>query len=256
MIVISLSLRGRIVKVDRDLLISVHGTYFYGLLASGAWQPNGNGDYEIDLSHLGFDRILECLSTGVLDCTGLSRREIKCVYKNLHYFLIPFRRVWNYSEATLIHNAKLYVHLELDDGRLCGSIFSFDHHEICVYNMDHNMIELRMEEYTARINGMIQLDEHGVLSCSDGTPPLRIWNLATSRCDIVFGHTSDMNCVIQLMDSRLCSGSSDMTIKVWNRNTQACELCIHTVDAVVCIVELTNGSLCGGEYFGNICIWN
>jgi BTB/POZ domain len=67
-----LSLRGKIFTVTKDSLIKVIGTYFYGMLSSGVWQPNSDGVYVIDRPSEGFDRILDCLSTGKLDCKGLT----------------------------------------------------------------------------------------------------------------------------------------------------------------------------------------
>jgi BTB/POZ domain len=69
---IILSLRGKIFTVAKDSLIKVKGTYFHGMLSSGVWLPNSDGVYVIDRPSEGFDRILECLSTGKLDCHGLT----------------------------------------------------------------------------------------------------------------------------------------------------------------------------------------
>jgi hypothetical protein len=44
---IVLSLRGKIFTVAKDSLIKATGTYFYGMLSSGAWQPNSDGVYVI-----------------------------------------------------------------------------------------------------------------------------------------------------------------------------------------------------------------
>jgi BTB/POZ domain len=74
---IILSLRGKIFTVAKDSLIKVIGTYFYGMLSSGVWQPNSDGVYTIDRPSEGFDRILECLSTGKLNCEGLTNYEIE-----------------------------------------------------------------------------------------------------------------------------------------------------------------------------------
>jgi BTB/POZ domain len=63
---IVLELRGKIFTADRDVLMNASGTYFSGMLSSGVWQPNSDGVYVIDRPSEGFDRILECLSTGKL----------------------------------------------------------------------------------------------------------------------------------------------------------------------------------------------
>jgi BTB/POZ domain len=82
---IVLSLRGKIFTVTKDSLIKVTGTYFYGMLSSGVWQPNCDGVYTIDRPSEGFDRILDCMETGRLECKGLTDYEIDCVYGNLDY---------------------------------------------------------------------------------------------------------------------------------------------------------------------------
>jgi BTB/POZ domain len=104
-----LSLRGKIFTVTKDSLIKVIGTYFYGMLSSGVWQPNSDGVYVIDRPSERFDRILDCLSTGKLDCEGLTDYEIDCVYDNLDYFLIPFTRLWDYSKVSKIEGLDLAV---------------------------------------------------------------------------------------------------------------------------------------------------
>jgi WD40 repeat protein len=38
------------------------------------------------------------------------------------------------------------------------------------------------------------------------------------------GHTDWVNCVMQLADGRVCSGSYDKTIKIWDVGTGACAM--------------------------------
>jgi hypothetical protein len=52
---IRLELRGKIFDVDRDILMNVSGTYFSGMLSSGAWQPNSHRVYAIDRPSERFD---------------------------------------------------------------------------------------------------------------------------------------------------------------------------------------------------------
>jgi hypothetical protein len=87
---------------------------------SGVWQPNSDGVYVIDRPSEGFDRILECLSSGKRNCKGLTDYGIDCVLENLDYFLIPFIRVWDYSTVSQTDNLNLSIYLVLQDGRLCG----------------------------------------------------------------------------------------------------------------------------------------
>jgi hypothetical protein len=71
-----LELRGKIFTEDRKILMNVEGSYFHSMLSS-SWRPNSDGVYVIDQPHEGFDRILDCLSTGRLHCKGLTVHEIE-----------------------------------------------------------------------------------------------------------------------------------------------------------------------------------
>jgi WD40 repeat protein len=249
-----LSLRGKIFTVAKDSLIKVIGTYFYGMLSSGVWQPNSDGVYVIDRPSEGFDRILDCLSAGKLECKGLTDYEIDCVYDNLDYFLIPFTRLWDYSKVSKVKAAHLVVHLVLHDGRLCGIT---NYCSICIYNMDTNTVETTLEGHTKYINRIIQLEDGRLCSCSDDKT-IKLWNIDSGQCELtIVGHTSGVSCVIQLLDGRLCSGSGDRTIKLRNKDTGACELTIDTGIYPHCVAQLRDGRICSGDnYNGRIKLWN
>jgi WD40 repeat protein len=250
---IVLSLRGKIFTAAKDSLIKVIGTYFYGMLSSGVWQPNSDGVYVIDRPSEGFDRILECLSTGKLDCRGLTDYEIECVYANLDYFLIPFTREWDYSRVSQIETLDLIVYLQLQDGRLCGCR---SEKSISVYNMDTNIIEKSMHGHSDTIRGIIQLEDGRLCSCSSDMS-IKLWDIESGLSNLTInGHTSWVSCVIQLLDGRLCSGSYDMKIKIWNKDSGACDLTICNNGYPIRIVQLRDGRICSGGYYGYIKIWN
>jgi hypothetical protein len=131
------SLRGKIFTAAKDRSVKVIGTYFYGMLSSGVWQPNSDGVYVIDRPSEGFDRILQCQSTGKLSCKGLT--------DYLDYFLIPFTRIWDYSKAFLIEGLDLRMFLQLEDKRLCGST---NRNSMCIYDTNANMIESNMKGHS------------------------------------------------------------------------------------------------------------
>jgi BTB/POZ domain len=178
---IVLSLRGKIFTVAKDKLIKVVGTYFYGMLSSGVWQPNSDGVYVIDRPNEGFDRILDCLSTGKLDCKGLTDYEIDCVYGNLDYFIIPFTRVWDYSVAHKMENLNLIVYLQLSDQRLCGSGKDFD---LIIYNMDTDIIETTMKGHTGIVRSIIRLDDGRICSCSNDDNTIKLWSIESGQCEM------------------------------------------------------------------------
>jgi WD40 repeat protein len=246
---VTLSLRGKVVIAEKDILTHAKGTYFNGLLSSGVWQPNSDGVYVIDRPSEGFDRILDCLETGKLHCKGLTDYEIECVLQNLDYFLIPFTRVWDYSILQQFENIKLWVHLQLEYERLCGSTSD---HSICIYNMDTNITERSMQGHTGIINSIIRLDGGLLCSWSDDKT-IKLWNIESGQCELTIdGHTQHVNCVVQLMDGRLCSGSYDFTTKIWNKDTGACEVTINIGFNDMSIVQLRDGRICNGAGHGNI----
>lgn len=88
-VIVRLKVGGDVFDVEKSVLLSVRDTYFYAMLSSGSWQPDADGAYSIDRPAVGFDRILEYLSSGILTLAGLTHLEEECVYDNLNYFLIP-----------------------------------------------------------------------------------------------------------------------------------------------------------------------
>jgi WD40 repeat protein len=250
---IILSLRRKIFTVAKDRLIKVIGTYFYGMLSSGVWQPNSDGVYVIDRPSEGFERILECLSTGKLDCKGLTDYEIDCVYANLDYFIIPFTRIWDYSKVYKLEGLHLRVCLQLLDGRLCGSRSDYS---ICIYNMYTNVSEINMKGHTNRIREIIQLQDGRLCSCSSDKS-IKLWNIESGQCELtIHGHTSNVICITQLLDGRLCSGSHDRTIKLWSKDTGVCESTISTGISPYRVVQLRDGRICSGDIYGSIKLWN
>jgi WD40 repeat protein len=60
------------------------------------------------------------------------------------------------------------------------------------------------------------LSDGRIVSGSDDCT-LKIWNLQTGKCDIIFrGHVGMVMCTAALSDGRIISGSTDKTLKIWN----------------------------------------
>jgi WD40 repeat protein len=262
---IKLDLRGKVFTADRHILINVSGTYFDGMLSSGAWLPNSDGVYVIDQPHEGFDRILDCLSTGELNCKGLSDYEIDCLYQNLDYFLIPFVRLWDYATVSRVKHIKLDRHfIQLKDDRLCGGAkFNYgiqSDYSILIRSMDVGAAETSLMGHARDISYITQLKDGRICSGSeDGA--IKVWNINTSVCELSYlAHPpTGVKCILQLIDERLCSlGSWDSpTVKVWRLNTGVCDVSIYIGLFVAGITSLKDLRLCCRlEHSGEIEVWS
>ncbi|MBS1988026.1 WD40 repeat domain-containing protein [Candidatus Dependentiae bacterium] len=71
------------------------------------------------------------------------------------------------------------------------------------------------------------------------------------------GHTGWVNCIKQLNDGRLTSGSRDKTIKVWDLNTNRCFVTLEGhAGSVKCIKQLNDGRLVSCSCDRTIKLWD
>jgi WD40 repeat protein len=253
-LILKFNLRGTVFNTAKDTALKFENTYFTALLSSPLFELDINGEFFIDRISIGFDRILDYMSTGELCSEGLNRYDKDCVYDNLVYFKISHKSRWDYSKVSLIDYLDLKVLLQLKDGRLCGYRDDDDDVSICIYNMDTNIIELTWKGHTDNICAIIQLEDGRICSCSDDET-IKLWSIESGQCVLTIDEHAPVNCIIQLTDGRLCSGPHNETIKVWSKDTGVCQLIINTNLNVYCFVQLRNGSVCSGHY-GNIQLWN
>jgi WD40 repeat protein len=250
---IKLNLRGQVFDTTKYALLNGDSTYLSVLLSSTILELDSNGEFFVDRCGNGFERILDYMSTGVLSTEGLNRYDKDCVYDNLVYFKIPHKSKWDYSRISQIENLNLRVHLQLHDGRICGSTNDYG---ICIYNMDTNVIESNVKGHTGYAEGIIQLKDGRLCSCSDDKS-IKLWDIESGLCNLTInGHTGFVYCVIQLIDGRLCSGSWDRTIRIWNNDSAACQLIIDAGRSIIRTVQLRDGHICSGDYGGNLKVWN
>jgi WD40 repeat protein len=86
-----------------------------------------------------------------------------------------------------------------------------------------------------------------------------IWDPESGTCvKTLTGNEDRINCLIQLANGFIASGSVHDIIKIWNPNVDKEVTCVKTIDhtnAVVCLVELANGYLASGSFDCTIKIW-
>jgi WD40 repeat protein len=81
-------------------------------------------------------------------------------------------------------------------------------------------------------------------------------DLIGSTSHLYTGHSDGFNCLIELKNGYLASGSLDETIKIWNTETGDC---IKTFsghsDSVNCLISLKNGYFASGSSDNTINLW-
>lgn len=250
---VKLRVRGGVTfTVEKDVLLRVKDTYFYGLFReNGFWQPDDFGEYFIDISPEGFQNILDYLDTGVLSVKELSETAEQIVYENLDYLLIPFKEHLHYKTMTKIEGFKAWCVCQLKDGRLCGA----SNNNILVWNSDTCSVDVTMTGHTAHICELIQLSDGRICTCSNDKM-VKLFNISSGVCELTLnGHTGSVTNLIQLFDGRICSSGWYDAIRVWNIATGVCEVSID-VQKIGSFVQLHNGKLCIGYSDGDMCIWN
>ena len=92
---IKLDVGGKIFKTCKENLISCEESYFYTMLSSGQWQPDGDGAYCIDRDPTHFPRIIEWLRSHDDVCyKDMAEAELTQLHKELDYYQLPFPRSW------------------------------------------------------------------------------------------------------------------------------------------------------------------
>ena len=74
------------------------------------------------------------------------------------------------------------------------------------------------------------------------------------------GHTSSIDCIIQLFDGRIATGSSDGTVKIWDEKNykllKTLKIDSHQEDPIYSIHQMKNSLLIYGTESGNFYIWD
>ncbi len=111
-----------------------------------------------------------------------------------------------------------------------------------------------MFEYPRYLN---ELFNGKILCCGWYTTTIEIWNLETKNRDqVLHGHDNYINCICELPDGRIISGSKDKTIKIWDLNTGICDMTINCESVITCFEMLPDGRFLSGFANGTLSIWS
>ena len=77
-----------------------------------------------------------------------------------------------------------------------------------------------------------------------------------SSVDILKGHKDVVNCLVELKNTEVISGSDDHTIKVWNIQKRMCVSTLKGHDSYVnCLIELFNGNVLSASSDKTMRVW-
>jgi WD40 repeat protein len=145
-------------------------------------------------------------------------------------------------------------------------------------NMDYFRIPTQVKawDYSSHIEvNKTDFEVVTILELSDGRiciggggGSLKIWSEDPGKCLSLLGSATDTDCLVELLDGRLCSSSNEdmvlglgrsLVLRIWNVTTGACELTLKgQTRTVTTMCRLTDGRVCigGGSHDASITIWN
>lgn len=129
-----------------------------------------------------------------------------------------------------------------------------------LYFKPHQIVKeaFSSRQFNEEINALIQLQDGRLVLASNKNHLLIIEVSSFSyKSNLrLSGHTDFVQCVIELKDGRIASGSSDTTIKLWNcYSRQSLATLSNNENSVNNLVQLHNNNLMSTDY-NNIRIWD
>ena len=70
------------------------------------------------------------------------------------------------------------------------------------------------------------------------------------------GHEGEIFCLIELLDGRIASGSSDWSIKIWDVKNKICVQTLIGQNVILSLAQLNDGRLISGCADKSIYLWN
>lgn len=108
------------------------------------------------------------------------------------------------------------------------------------YDIAYPLISLN-GVHTKGVNGLLELNDGTILSCSDDTT-IKRWAVGGQYLRSYLGHSSAVYCLMEVDDNTFLSGSGDKTMKVWSKTTGDCLHTIETASSVRSLLRLNNNT--------------
>lgn len=161
-------------------------------------------------------------------------------------------KIWNIDsmscDITLRgHNSEVYTLTQMTNEKL---ISGSGDKTIRIWNLNEQICERILTGHSRSIYSLCAIN-NGINLCSGSVDwKIAVWDLNNkndNNVQVLNGHCGSINCLIQLIDGRVASGSSDNTIKIWNIFELRCEATITgSKSGIMSMLQLNDGRIVAG----------
>ena len=118
--------------------------------------------------------------------------------------------------------------------------------------------------HRGQVNCVIKLKFNNNMFCSagkDGCIRILTYDMTQEKKRIELigkldGHEGEIFCLIELLDGRIASGSSDWSIKIWDVKNKICVQTLIGPNVILSLTQLNDGKLISGCADNSIYLWN
>ena len=118
--------------------------------------------------------------------------------------------------------------------------------------------------HRGQVNCVIKLKFNNNMFCSagkDGSIRILTYDMTQEKKRIELigkldGHEGEIFCLIELLDGRIASGSSDWSIKIWDVKNKICVQTLIGPNAILSLTQMNDGRLICGCADKSIYLWN
>ena len=118
--------------------------------------------------------------------------------------------------------------------------------------------------HRGQVNSVIKLKFNNNMFCSagkDGCIRILTYDMTKDKKKIELigkleGHEGEIYCLIELLDGRIASGSSDWSIKIWDVKNKICVQTLIGPNTILSLTQLNDGRLISGCADKSIYLWN